>query len=164
MSAGDLLRAERDSGSENAKIINDIIVAGNIVPVEITVNLIKVAMEKNGWAAKKYLVDGFPRNEDNEAGWHRVMGDEVDVKFVLFLDCPEEVMLDRLIKRGEAAGDARRNDDNIETAKKRFKTFIESTMPIVDLYEKVGKTRRISADADPESVYTEVKKVFEDYL
>lgn len=159
-----MLRAERDSGSENAKIINDIIVAGNIVPVEITVNLIKVAMEKNGWAEKKYLVDGFPRNEDNEEGWRRVMGDAVDVKFVLFLDCPEEVMLDRLMKRGEAAGDARRNDDNIETAKKRFKTFIESTMPIVDMYEKVGKTRRISANAAPETVYDEVKKVFADYL
>lgn len=134
LSAGDLLREERDSGSDDAKLINDIIVRGEIVPVKITVNLIKKAMEKNGWASKKYLVDGFPRNQDNENGWHEVMGDTVEVQFVLFLDCSEEVMLDRLLKRGEAAGDNKRNDDNLETAKKRFRTFQESTMPIVTLY------------------------------
>ena len=62
LSAGDLLRAERDSGSEKAELINNILLAGNIVPVEITVNLIKDAMKKHGWSQKKFLIDGFPRN------------------------------------------------------------------------------------------------------
>ena len=125
LSAGDLLRAERDSGSDDAKLINDIIVAGEIVPVEITVNLIKKAMRLHGWGDKKFLIDGFPRNQDNQEGWCKVMGDEADMKFVLFFECSEEVMLDRIIKRGEAAGDQKRNDDNIDSAKKRFTTFQE---------------------------------------
>ena len=62
LSAGDLLRAERDSGSPDGELINNIILEGKIVPVEITVNLIKKAMEKNGWSSKKFLIDGFPRN------------------------------------------------------------------------------------------------------
>ena len=41
------------------------IVDGKIVPVEITVNLIKKAMMKHGWNEKKFLVDGFPRNKEN---------------------------------------------------------------------------------------------------
>ena len=65
LSAGDLLRAERDSGSENGELINNLIKEGKIVPVAITCGLIKNAMEKEGWEKKKYLVDGFPRNEDN---------------------------------------------------------------------------------------------------
>ena len=65
LSAGDLLRAERASGSANAELINNIIMKGEIVPVEITVNLIKKAMEENGWSQTKFLVDGFPRNQDN---------------------------------------------------------------------------------------------------
>ena len=65
LSAGDLLREERASGSKDAELIQKIIDEGKIVPVEITVNLIKKAMEKNGWNRKKYLIDGFPRNEDN---------------------------------------------------------------------------------------------------
>ena len=65
LSAGDLLRAERNSGSKNAELINDIILKGEIVPVEITVNLIKAAMQGAGWSTKKFLIDGFPRNADN---------------------------------------------------------------------------------------------------
>jgi len=52
---------------------------GEIVPVDITVNLIKTAMKNAGWADKRFLIDGFPRNEDNQEGWVRVMGDEVDM-------------------------------------------------------------------------------------
>lgn len=66
LSAGDLLRAERDSGSEQADLINKYIVGGQIVPVEITVNLIKTAMKKNGWHKKMYLIDGFPRDLQNQ--------------------------------------------------------------------------------------------------
>ena len=40
---------------------------------------------------KKFLVDGFPRNEDNLQGWSERMDGVVDVKCVLFFDCPEEV-------------------------------------------------------------------------
>jgi UMP-CMP kinase len=73
LSAGDLLRAERDSGSPNGDLINNIIKEGKIVPVEITCGLIKKAMEQAGWEAKTYLVDGFPRNEDNLQGWMKTM-------------------------------------------------------------------------------------------
>ena len=45
LSAGDLLRAERNSGSSNAEMINTYIKEGKIVPVEVTVKLIKKAME-----------------------------------------------------------------------------------------------------------------------
>ena len=69
LSAGDLLRAERDSGSAQAELINTTIKEGKIVPVAITCQLIKNAMESHGWAAKRYLVDGFPRNEENFTGW-----------------------------------------------------------------------------------------------
>ena len=89
LSAGDLLREERDSGSPEAELINSIILEGKIVPVEITVNLIKKAMQKAGWFDKKFLIDGFPRNNDNYEGWISVMGEDTDMKFVLFLDCKQ---------------------------------------------------------------------------
>ena len=40
---------------------------------------------------KKFLIDGFPRNEDNLQGWEREMTEKADVKCVLFFDCPKEV-------------------------------------------------------------------------
>lgn len=39
----------------------------------------------------RFLIDGFPRNEDNLQGWIKVMDGKADVKFVLFFDCSNEV-------------------------------------------------------------------------
>ena len=45
--------------------------SGKIVPVDVTVNLIKSAMIKSSAAGKSdFLVDGFPRNQDNYDGWY----------------------------------------------------------------------------------------------
>ena len=112
-------------------MINDICLAGKIVPVEITVNLIKKAIEKNGGPSKQFLIDGFPRNQDNVDGWNKVMGPIANVKFILFLDCDENTMIERISKRGAAAGDQKRFDDNIETLRKRIQTNNEYCMPIV---------------------------------
>ena len=49
------------------------------------------AMES--YSTKKFLIDGFPRNEDNLAGWEKQMDDKAEIKFVLFFDCPEEVIV-----------------------------------------------------------------------
>ena len=111
LSAGDLLREEKASGSKDAELINGIINEGKIVPVEITVNLIKKAMEKQGWHAKKYLIDGFPRNEENYQGWNKIMGDITDMRFVLFIDCTKENMISRIQGRAAASGDNVRSDD-----------------------------------------------------
>lgn len=40
----------------------------------------------------KFLIDGFPRNEDNLQGWNKTMDGKADVKFVLFFDCDNEVI------------------------------------------------------------------------
>lgn len=68
LSAGDLLREERQRpGSEYAQMIEQKIRDGEIVPVEVTCALIMAAM-KRAAPARRFLVDGFPRNADNLAG------------------------------------------------------------------------------------------------
>lgn len=93
LSAGDLLRAERASGSEHGELIQKIIDEGKIVPVAITCGLIKTAMQNKGWAAAKFLVDGFPRNEDNYTGWNEVMGDSIRLAGVLHFVVEEEALI-----------------------------------------------------------------------
>jgi len=41
--------------------------------------------------ATRFLIDGFPRNQDNLEGWERAMSDKVNMLFVLFFDCTEHV-------------------------------------------------------------------------
>jgi len=42
-------------------------------------------------AVSKFLIDGFPRNQDNLEGWEREMADKVNLLLVLFFDCSEDV-------------------------------------------------------------------------
>jgi UMP-CMP kinase len=80
-------------------------------------------------------------------------------KFTLFFDCPEEVMQERLLNRGKTSG---RSDDNAESIKKRFKTFVETSMPVVEYFEKEERVVTVSAVPPPDKVYEEVKAKFEE--
>lgn len=158
LSAGDLLREERNTpGSAFGELIENHIRNGTIVPVEITCSLLATAMKKSG--QMKFLIDGFPRNKDNLDGWQREMGDKTNVKFVLFFDCSQETCMNRCLQRG-AAGSGR-SDDNEESLKKRFQTYIGDTMPIIEYYDALGLVRKIDASKDPASVFEDVIKAFE---
>jgi adenylate kinase family enzyme len=71
LSAGDLLRAEQArEGSEYGALIKKYIQEGEIVPLEITVGLLKNAMSENVENKKnKFLIDGFPRKMDQAFGF-----------------------------------------------------------------------------------------------
>ena len=79
-------------------------------------------------------------------------------KFTLFFDCPEEVMQQRLLNRGKTSG---RADDNEESIKKRFKTFVETSMPVVEYFEREGRVEKVDATRSPEEVYKSVRTVME---
>lgn len=150
-SAGDLLRGEMNSGSENGLMIKSMINDGKIVPSEVTVKLLQQAMEESG--NDKFLIDGFPRNEENRAAFEAVTG--MEPAFVLFFDCPEEEMVRRILNRNQG-----REDDNIETIRKRFKVFLDSSLPVVEYYESIGKVQKIDAARTIEEVFESVKAVF----
>ncbi|KAG8436942.1 hypothetical protein GDO86_007865 [Hymenochirus boettgeri] len=120
LSAGDLLRDERKkTDSQYGELIESYIKDGKIVPVEITISLLQRAMEQTMAAdAKKhkFLIDGFPRNEDNLQGWEKSMNGKANVSFVLFFDCDNETCIGRCLERGKSSG---RSDDNRESLEKR---------------------------------------------
>ena len=130
LSAGELLREERESGSELAKEIDKYIDEGQIVPVKITLDLLRAAMMKSG--ASRFLIDGFPRNFDNLEGWQTHCQD-IKLDNVIFLDCPEDELARRLKERAKTSG---RSDDNLDTLKKRLVTFHTSTMPVVEHFRE----------------------------
>jgi UMP-CMP kinase len=155
LSAGDLLRAEQDRpGSEFGDMIRTYIKEGQIVPMEVTIKLLENAMtstiEKNG--NRKFLIDGFPRKMDQAVEFE---GQVVKSVFTLFFDTSEETMRKRLLKRGETSG---RADDNEESIKKRFRTFVETSMPVVEAFEKDGRLVKIDASESPEQVYAKVEQ------
>ncbi|KAB8202296.1 UMP-CMP kinase family protein [Aspergillus parasiticus SU-1] len=163
LSAGDLLRAEQiREGSQYGELIKTYIREGKIVPMEITVALLSNAMAdalKNGAGAgegkkARFLVDGFPRKLDQAVFFEDTV---CPSELTLFLDCPEEVMEKRLLKRGETSG---RDDDNAESIRKRFRTFVETSMPVVKAFEEQNKVVSVSATGSVEEVYARIQEGF----
>lgn len=163
LSAGDLLRAEQERpGSEFGDLIKSYIKDGLIVPMEVTVQLLENAMteqiNKSPDKKGKFLIDGFPRKMDQALKFEETV---CPSKFVLFFDCPEEEMMKRLMERGKTSG---RSDDNEESIRKRFTTFVETSMPVVDYFEGQGRVVKVLATRTKEQVYREVKEKVEGRL
>ncbi|KAI0400547.1 uridylate kinase [Xylaria palmicola] len=165
LSAGDLLRAEQNrAGSQYGELIQDYIKNGLIVPMEVTIALLENAMREamtsaaaspstttttaSGSALRgKFLIDGFPRKFDQAVKFEEAV---CPARFVLFYDCPEAEMERRLLERGKTSG---REDDNADSIRKRFRTFVETSMPVVHHFEKQGRVAHIRADVPPDDVY-----------
>ncbi|XP_017052664.1 UMP-CMP kinase [Drosophila ficusphila] len=157
LSAGDLLREERSrEGSEFGNLIEDYIRNGKIVPVEVTCSLLENAMKASG--KSRFLIDGFPRNQDNLDGWNRQMSEKVDMQFVLFFDCSEDVCVHRCLGRGQSGSG--RTDDNMESLKKRIQTYNNDSLPIIKFFESAGQVKKIDASPDADQVFGEVERVF----
>ncbi|AAW43998.1 UMP-CMP kinase, putative [Cryptococcus deneoformans JEC21] len=162
LSAGDLLRAERSrEGSKYGAMITEYITEGKIVPMEVTIKLLENAMTETlstppsapGWSNGfgRFLIDGFPRKMDQALKF-----DESVCKssFVLFFSTSEEILLQRLLERGKTSG---REDDNKESIVKRFRTFLETSLPVVDYYRERNKVVEIDSSPSIDEVYAVVK-------
>ncbi|KZV91597.1 UMP-CMP kinase [Exidia glandulosa HHB12029] len=164
LSAGDLLRAEQHrEGSEFSKLIQDCIKNGTIVPMEVTIKLLENAMGEaverkkgsHGWedGRGRFLIDGFPRKMDQALKFDESVR---AASAVLFFTTSEEVMLKRLLERGKTSG---REDDNEESIKKRFVTYMEATMPVINYYRSLGKVAEVDSTASVEEVHAKASTV-----
>ncbi|VDM79945.1 unnamed protein product, partial [Strongylus vulgaris] len=134
LSSGDLLREEVKSGSPRGEKLSRVMEAGELVPLEIVLDLLKEAMVNEvSKGSKGFLIDGYPR----EVKQGREFETEIkEAKAVIFFDASDDTLIQRLMKRGKTSG---RADDNLETIKNRLKTFINATAPVVNYYEKKKK-------------------------
>ncbi|KAK6010602.1 adenylate kinase isoenzyme 5 family protein [Ostertagia ostertagi] len=127
--------------------------AGELVPLEVVLDLIKEAMLKDvAKSCKGFLIDGYPR----EVKQGELFEEEIqEAQSVIFFDVPEKVMVERLLHRAETS---ERADDNMETIKKRLKTFSDATAPVVEYYEKKKKLIQIKAQGTVEEIFAMVAK------
>ncbi|VDP79696.1 unnamed protein product [Echinostoma caproni] len=96
LSAGELLRQACDSpNSPYRDEIQQHMKNGTIVPAKVTCGLLHHAMLegfKNA-GCTNYLIDGFPRNDDNRTCWEEDMNARATLRRVIVLDCPDDVSL-----------------------------------------------------------------------
>jgi len=159
LSAGDLLRAEQNrEGSQYGDMIRTCIREGTIVPQEVTIKLLEIAMSSElqtrsgpGWTNGKgrFLIDGFPRKMDQALIFEETV---CSPSQVLVFEADQEVMIQRILERGKTSG---REDDNIESLKKRFQTHNELVQPVIKYLEKQGKVIKIDSNQSIEQCHRE---------
>ncbi|UYV65585.1 AK1 [Cordylochernes scorpioides] len=137
LSTGDILRATVASGSPKGKELEEIMKQGSLVSQETVVELLKDSMQAACQSSNGFLIDGYPR----EVGQATIFEDRIcKCDLVLFFDVPDDVMVQRLLRRGETSG---RVDDNVETILKRLDTFHRCTDPILAYFGDKVKKRRL---------------------
>ena len=142
---------------------------GKIVKSTITCGLLKKAMDESegGQVFKKnnqkniFIIDGYPRNIENIDAWNEVFKSKCFLLCVLFLDCPLDVCLERLVKRSETSN---RSDDQVEIIKKRFVNFQSEIKPILENLEFVTKIVRIDSSGKLEDVFMKICEELKDLI
>ena len=80
-----------------------------------------------------------------------------NLNFLLYLDCPEDVMMARLIGRSATSG---RTDDNEETIRKRFATNSVAIAPLLEDFTARGLIRCVNSNRQVEEVFADISQLF----
>jgi adenylate kinase len=154
ISTGDIFRANVSGQTELGRKAKTFMDAGELVPDEITVAMVRDRLAEPD-AKAGFLLDGFPRTipqaeqlRDSLSG----MGHALDC--VLELVVEEDELVRRLSGRrllvdGEWV---QRDDDRPETVRRRLQVYREQTAPLSEFYESEGLLARIDAIGEIEEV------------
>jgi adenylate kinase len=154
ISTGDIFRANVSGQTELGRKAKTYMDAGDLVPDEITVAMVKDRLAEPD-AKAGFLLDGFPRTiaqaeqlRDSLAE----MGQALDC--VLELVVEEEELVRRLSGRRMLVDGQmiQREDDKPETVRHRLRVYREQTAPLSGFYEAEGLLARIDAIGEVEEV------------
>ena len=147
----ELRRIEKEE-TERGRRVREIIDVGDLVPVELTVEIFKEALAQ---PAKGFVIEGFPRTQEQYAA----IRDDVTFNLALFIDVPDEVSVERMSKRAEVE---HRPDDTPEAIARRLEIYHTQTELLLRDYTDEGILVRINGDQSPEDVFAEIRDAIED--
>ncbi|MDI6024001.1 adenylate kinase [Leucobacter sp. UT-8R-CII-1-4] len=131
ISTGDIFRANIKAGTDLGKRVSQLIEAGQLVPDELTNEIVADRLKQED-AANGFLLDGYPRTVDQVHALDRAL--EADARVldaVVLLEVDTDEVVTRLLGRAEVEG---RADDTEEVIRHRQNVYQEQTTPLVELY------------------------------
>ena len=181
ISTGDLLREEIKSGSDLGKQIDELMKTGKLVSDDIVNSLLTKALSDSD---KPFILDGYPRNMTQVPFLDDILSKaNKKVDAIIYLDVPYDLLLKRATGRltcpkcahtfhkyfnkplndgicdncGETL--ISRVDDNEETFKVRYNSYIENTKPLLDYFKDKGNLHVIDKANTKEETLEEIEKV-----
>jgi adenylate kinase len=153
ISAGDLLRAEVESGSDLAERVRPYLESGELVPddhiIELMIPHVLRAAKAGG-----YILDGFPRTIVQARVTREIAdaaGASADV--AILSEAPREELVRRVLGRAIAEG---RTDDTPDVIEKRLQVYADVSRPLIDFYQDRGLLERVDATRSADEVTTDI--------
>jgi len=158
IATGDMLRAAMADGTELGRRVKPIYDAGDLVPDEIMIALIRERLAAAD-AAGGFVLDGFPRTTPQADALDAMLAEiERPLTVVFEFQLPEQVAIERLHGRAQEEG---RPDDTPEAIRKRLDLYREQTEPLVEYYRARGILVGIAAEPPVAEVSAEIQRVLE---
>ncbi len=183
ISTGDMFRAAIKAETELGLEAKSFMDAGELVPDEVTIGIVRDRLSEAD-CQKGFLLDGFPRTVAQAEALEELLqslGRKID--YVLNIDVPEQLLLERLTGRWVSPTSGRtyhvifnppkvegkcdvdgsdliqRDDDKPETVKKRLEVNQKQAKPLFDFYTEKGYLRNIDGNQDIEKVFEEIDQL-----
>ena len=146
ISTGDLFRHHIINKTPLGLKVNSILENGDLVPDKLTIEILENEVKKNK-KASGFIFDGFPRTINQAKKLDDFLESlAMQISFTIALEAEDEILLSRLIKRGETSG--RSDDINKEKILNRFKEYNDKTLPLKEFYSKQNKFFSINGVGD----------------
>jgi len=154
LSTGDMFRRAIARGTPTGLKAKSFMDRGQLVPDDVVDALVDERLKEED-ARSGFVLDGYPRNLTQVTALDGMLVTRgTPIEAVIYLDVPDEVLIERIRGRAEASASAgtARVDDTEEVARERLRVYQQHTAPLVDHYEAAGLLRRIDGTTDIDSV------------
>ena len=183
ISTGDIFRANIKEGTELGKKAKSYMDQGQLVPDELTLELIMDRFQ-NPDCANGYVLDGFPRTIPQAEALTEALakkGETID--YAINVEVPDENIINRMGGRRAclACGSTYhivyaptrvegicdrcgeklvlRDEDKPETVKNRLNVYHNQTQPLIEYYTRQGKLAEVDGTQSMEDVFNAIVKI-----
>ncbi len=182
ISTGDILRAQVAEGTELGALAKRYMDAGELVPDEVIIGMITGRLGE-GDARDGFLLDGFPRNEQQAQALDEALAAlERRLTAALLIEVPDEDVVRRLAGRRvcvknpthiyhvdfdppkhdgvcdqDGARLIQRDDDREETIRRRLEVYHAQTEPLIAYYDRAELLRRFDGRRGPDEVHAHIR-------
>lgn len=151
LSTGDMLRAEKTSGSDLGNEVAAIMASGKLVSDEIVNEIVRKQIGLHVGKVPGFIFDGYPRTTEQAKTLDMFLQQVgTSVTTTLFLDVPKEELITRILLRSQQNG---RADDTKEVAEARVVEYNKWTLPVASFYDSQGKLRMVDGLGDIDEIF-----------
>ena len=159
ISTGDIFRFNIKNETKLGKLAQSYIEKGDLVPDEVTIQMLQEEVEKNP-NAEGFLFDGFPRTIAQAEALDTFLSSKgMRIHGTLALEADDEVLIKRIVERGKVSG--RADDQDEEKIKNRFVEYNEKTAPLIAYYKAQGKYHAVDGIGTVEEITVRLSKAID---